>query len=83
MTLRELASAIAKKEGKKSEARIGDIREILKILTDDAVEKGKAQGFIDVNIQFRGNASEMLVMNLFVQVLKAAEKKAAVKKAKR
>jgi hypothetical protein len=33
-TIKELASAIAKKEGKKSQARIGDIREILSILSD-------------------------------------------------
>lgn len=32
MTLNKLASAIAKIEGKKSQARIGDIREILKII---------------------------------------------------
>jgi hypothetical protein len=32
MTLTKLASMIAKREGKKSQARIGDIREILKIL---------------------------------------------------
>lgn len=32
MTLNQLASAIAKREGKKSQARIGDIREILKII---------------------------------------------------
>ncbi len=32
MTPRELASLIAKKEGKKSQARISDIREILSIL---------------------------------------------------
>lgn len=34
MTIREIASAIAKAEGHKSQARIGDIREILAILTD-------------------------------------------------
>lgn len=33
-TIKGLASAIAKKEGKKSQARIGDIREILSILSD-------------------------------------------------
>lgn len=33
-TIKALASAIAKKEGKKSQARIGDIREILSILGD-------------------------------------------------
>lgn len=34
MTLNQLASKIAKIEGKKSQARIGDIREILKIYFD-------------------------------------------------
>lgn len=34
MTLNQLASKIAKREGKKSQARIGDIREILGILAD-------------------------------------------------
>ena len=34
MTLKDLAVEIAKIEGKKSEARIGDIREILSILSD-------------------------------------------------
>lgn len=34
MTIQRLASLIAKAEGKKSKARIGDIREILKILVD-------------------------------------------------
>jgi len=33
-TIKGLASAIAKREGKKSQARIGDIREILSILSD-------------------------------------------------
>lgn len=34
MTLNKLASAIAKREGKKSQAHIGDIREILGIISD-------------------------------------------------
>lgn len=34
MTLNNLASAIAKKEGKKSQVKIGDVREILAILSD-------------------------------------------------
>lgn len=34
MTLQKLASTVAKIEGKKSQARIGDIREMLKILCD-------------------------------------------------
>lgn len=32
MTLRKLASEVAKIEGKKSQARVGDIREILNII---------------------------------------------------
>lgn len=39
MTLRKLASEIAKREGKKSEARIGDIREILKVVTEIEAEE--------------------------------------------
>lgn len=34
MTVRELASKIAKIEGHKSQSRIGDIREIVSILAD-------------------------------------------------
>lgn len=38
MTLRKLASELAKREGKKSEARIGDIREILKLIVEIEAE---------------------------------------------
>lgn len=34
MTLNKIASELAKREGKKSQVRIGDIREILKILIE-------------------------------------------------
>jgi len=34
MTIKKLASEIAKREGKKSQTQIGDIREILSILSD-------------------------------------------------
>lgn len=34
MTMQQLASAIAKREGKKHQASIGDIREILRIIVD-------------------------------------------------
>lgn len=34
MKIAQLASAIAKKEGHKSQSRIGDIREMLSILSD-------------------------------------------------
>jgi len=35
MTLRELESRIALREGKKSQVKIGDIREIIRILKDE------------------------------------------------
>ena len=38
MTLQKLATLIAKREGKKHEASIGDIREILKIIIDLELE---------------------------------------------
>ena len=38
MKIVQLASAIAKKEGHKSQARIGDIREILSIVADMAYD---------------------------------------------
>lgn len=38
MKVSEIASAIAKKEGHKSQARIGDIREIISILADMSYE---------------------------------------------
>lgn len=41
MKLKELASLIAKREGKKSQARIGDIREILSILSDIRFDEGE------------------------------------------
>ena len=34
MTFQKIASTLAKREGKKSQARIGDIRELLKSLVD-------------------------------------------------
>lgn len=34
MTLKEMASEVARREGKKSSARVGDVREILSILSD-------------------------------------------------
>lgn len=34
MTLNRMASVIAKREGKKSQVKVGDVREILRILVD-------------------------------------------------
>lgn len=50
MTLRKLASLIAKQEGKKHQASIADIREILKIIIYMEVEylEGKPNSPIDV-----------------------------------
>lgn len=62
MTLQKLASAIAKREGKKSQARIGDIREILKLICvmdiEDAATVGEDDGPITSLIQRR---NEMLI----------------------
>lgn len=44
VTLQKLASLIAKKEGKRSEARIGDIREILKLIAVMAAEDTEVNG---------------------------------------
>ncbi len=41
MQISELASAIAKREGHKSQARIGDIREILSIIADMAYQNAE------------------------------------------
>lgn len=42
MTIQKLASLIAKREGKKHQATIGDIREILKILKEIIAENPEA-----------------------------------------
>ena len=42
MTLQQLASKISKIEGKKSQAKIGDIREILKIIVQIDATQGDA-----------------------------------------
>lgn len=39
MNRQKLASTIAQREGKKSQARIGDIREIIKIIEEIAVDE--------------------------------------------
>lgn len=49
MTQQELAREIAKREGKKSQARIGDIREILKILVQIEDEKSRNDEMGDVS----------------------------------
>lgn len=45
MTLKELATEIARREGKKSHVKIGDIREIIRHLRDIIAEKEEA-GFL-------------------------------------
>lgn len=39
--MRELCSAIAAKEGKKSEVSIGDIREVMRVFSDLIIEQDK------------------------------------------
>lgn len=48
MTLNKLASIIAKHEGKKHEASVGDIREILKIFLDLYHSDDHADEIIDL-----------------------------------
>lgn len=48
MKPQELASTVARKEGHKSQARIGDIREIISILADMSVQ---SRDVIDCIIQ--------------------------------
>lgn len=51
MKVGELASLIAKKEGHKSQARIGDIREILSILSDMSYQSAEPiQAIIQLGI---------------------------------
>lgn len=49
MTLKQLASQIAKLEGKKSQARIGDIRELLAILSDLMTKDSEASAALWAN----------------------------------
>jgi len=47
MTIKQLVSAVARLEGKKHEASVGDIREILSILVSlEAAGKGVAKSLI-------------------------------------
>lgn len=43
MELNKLASIVAKREGKKSQVKIGDVREVLKILVELEAESVKMQ----------------------------------------
>ena len=47
MNFKELASKIAKAEGKKSEAKIGDIREILKLFFDIIAEEATQEEVLE------------------------------------
>lgn len=52
-SVKEIASEIAKREGKKSSARVGDIREIVAILSDLSVEDSGVIAIIVRNGQRR------------------------------
>lgn len=51
MTIKELASKIAKIEGKKSQARIGDIREILGILSDLMIDESQIATIVMIMLE--------------------------------
>lgn len=44
MTIRKLATKLAKLEGKKTQARIGDIRELLSLLSDIVFDERAEEG---------------------------------------
>lgn len=48
MTLNKLASLISKKEGKKHQASIGDIREIIGVLVDIIREDGGSEVYMSL-----------------------------------
>jgi len=72
VTLNKLASVIAKREGKRSQARIGDIREILRILfTLDAED---TVNDVDVEDGVRG-VIDREVNRIAAKLYRAREKK--------
>jgi hypothetical protein len=62
MTLNKLASKIAKLEGKKSQARIGDIREILGILSDLWFEEVESSSYV-LDLKAKDCTDVMLYLN--------------------
>lgn len=90
MTLQKLASDIAKLEGKKSQARIGDIREILKLLSilegAERVKKLFASGYREAlyEMAYDGpmHAIERRTADL-AEIMFAKEEKRRVKQALR
>lgn len=64
MTIKELASYIAKLEGKKSQAQIGDIRELLGILSDLYYRSSKVIMCVDSNdYEFTSELGTILYRN--------------------
>jgi len=63
MTIQKLASELAKREGKKSQTRVGDIRELLKLVCT-----------IEAELMVSGNAAPGPVEVLTEHVNKIAEK---------
>jgi hypothetical protein len=63
MTIQKLASEIAKREGKKSQARIGDIREILAVLVQ-----------LDGELKFSGDVKDTPIWMLDIRSSKVAAK---------
>ncbi|HEX8608947.1 MAG TPA: hypothetical protein VF679_09955 [Pedobacter sp.] len=72
MSSTKWASEIAKREGKKSQARIGDIREILKIIIDMDSEINQGEQTI---IDWLVNESDIMFDKKFEKENKKAAKK--------
>src|SRR5574343_326939 len=65
MTLNQLASALAHAEGKKHQASIGDIRELLKLLVEAEAGSMIDRGGESPVVIIRSAAMEMLTRKLF------------------
>ena len=65
MTINELASALAKAEGKKHQASIGDIRELLKLLVEAEAGSIVDAGGESPAVIIRSAAMEMLTRKVF------------------
>lgn len=69
MTLQQLASLIAKREGKKSQVKIGDVREVLRLICD-----------IDVELSLQGKTGSIDALYLHALALKTKKAKKLKKK---
>lgn len=83
MTTKRLASEIAKREGKKSQAKIGDIREVLRIIENMIMEKNMERGGFHVVLEKDDPLAELYHRACKRTVAKLKAKDAKAKKAAR